>query len=236
MCYTFDFNEVISNFCSFADDTSIFCQGSTDEEVSNELSDTLKKVTEWVNNNKLKLNVNKTKIMTFGTDIPISNLTQIKMDNTILENVETYKLLGLTIDNNLTWKYHIDIIHKKLKYVYYTLNKVKNCMPLKSKLLLYNALFESNMAFGIPIWGGVSQSKLKPLEITQKKTLRCIYNLPYNAHTKEYFELGKLKPLINVYKYHCILLCRSIRYNPPINKKITYRCTNTNRINSDDDG
>ena len=141
------------------------------------------------------------------------------MDNTPLENVETYKLLGLTIDSNLTWKHHIDLIHKKLKYVYYTINKVKNCMPLKSKLLLYNALFESNMAFGIPIWGGVSKSKLKPIEITQKKTLRCIYNLPYNAHTKEYFELGKIKPLANVYKYHSILLCRSIRYNPPINIK-----------------
>ena len=219
LCYTFDFNETISNFCSFADDTSIFCQGDTDEEVSNELSKTLEKVTEWVNNNKLKLNVNKTKIMTFGTDITTNNLTVIKMDDTTLENVETYKLLGLTIDSNLTWKHHIDFIHKKLKYVYYTINKVKNCMPLKSKLLLYNALFESNMAFGIPIWGGVSKNKLKPIEITQKKTLRCIYNLPYNAHTKEYFELGTIKPLINVYKYHSILLCRSIRYNPPINIK-----------------
>ena len=90
-------------------------------------------------------------------------------------------------------------------------------MPQESRLLLYNALFDSILSFGIPIWGGVGSNRLKPLEILQKKALRSVYKLEYNAHTREYFALGTIRPLKIAYKYHSILLCRSIRYNPPPN-------------------
>ena len=169
LCYTFDLFHLIDEFCSFADDTSIFSQGDTEQEASENLHKTLNLLSEWVKNNKLKLNLSKTKIITLGYDNHINTLSKIKMNNIEIENIEQYKLLGLTIDKDLSWKTHLELLHKKLSYVYYTINKVKYTIPLESKLLLYNALFDSIISFGIPIWGGVSNTRLKPLEILQKK-------------------------------------------------------------------
>ena len=74
--------------------------------------------------NKLSVNASKTNFMVLGTPQMIkysqnvadtydeSDLpnTSVILDGTELSLVKTTKLLGLSIDENLTWKYHIDNI------------------------------------------------------------------------------------------------------------------------------
>ena len=169
LIYTFDLINFIQNYCSFADDTSVFNVGDTEKEASQKLTESLEIVNKWVKNNKLKLNADKTKIITFGAEYNNINLTNIEFNGTTLENVDEYKLLGITIDKNLSWKPHIDSLHKKLKFINYTINKLKNTMPEKSKLLLYNALFNSTLSFGIPIWGRHLPNKIKSFKNYSKE-------------------------------------------------------------------
>ena len=75
----------------------------------------LQKINEWFKANKLSVNASKTSYMVLGTKYKTSripNHSNIILDNQILERVNNTKFLGLTIDENFTWKIHIDNISK----------------------------------------------------------------------------------------------------------------------------
>ena len=60
----------------------------------------------WLKINKLSLNKNKSKYMTFHMPKKqIQHLT-LKIDGINIEKVEEFNFLGLTMDTNLKWKKH----------------------------------------------------------------------------------------------------------------------------------
>ena len=64
-----------------------------------------------------------------------------------LENVQCAKLLGLEIDQELTFIPHIDKLCKKLSQRIGILKKIRYCLPLKYRLLFYNAMIRPVMAY-----------------------------------------------------------------------------------------
>ena len=90
----------------YADDTTIYftlkdISGiNVEENVSNELN----KVNSWLSLNKLFLNADKTKCMTFHTlQKHIDQLT-FSINGKQIENVKFFKFLGIMFDEHLTWK------------------------------------------------------------------------------------------------------------------------------------
>ena len=70
----------------------------------------LAKINEWLEINKLSLNVTKNKFMVFHTQQKHRAIkTPVpKINNTTIEKVGQFKFLGLTLDSNLNWKKHSD--------------------------------------------------------------------------------------------------------------------------------
>ena len=103
----------ILKFILFADDTSLLdtinLSISPNGNFSIErLNGELQNIYDWLAVNKLSLNVSKTKFMVFHH--PLKNLPQnmeIKINNSPVERVKEFCFLGLTINENLTWKTHI---------------------------------------------------------------------------------------------------------------------------------
>lgn len=62
-------------------------------------------VFKWVSVNKLVLNISKIKSIVFGTkqSLTISTLAESCTDNVAVEQVQETKLLGVTLDCNLSW-------------------------------------------------------------------------------------------------------------------------------------
>ena len=58
------------------------------------------------------------------------NLT-LKIDQVVIDRVEYFNFLGLTIDSQMTWKNHTDNISNKCMRVIGTLNRIKHIYPLK---------------------------------------------------------------------------------------------------------
>ena len=69
--------------------------------------------------NKLFININKTNYILFQT--PKSRLTktvknfQLKLKNNAIDRVSSTRFLGVLIDENLSWKNHVDMIKKKMR-------------------------------------------------------------------------------------------------------------------------
>ncbi len=70
-------------------------------------------INDWLKSNKLSLNISKCKYMIFHT--PRKRLTQCNyIENTNVDRVYEFNFLGLTINENLNWKSHIDKITNKI--------------------------------------------------------------------------------------------------------------------------
>ena len=104
-------------FILFADDTTILF---SDKDISSKIdliNTELKEVTNWFKTNKLSVNASKTNFMIMGTTHQTSkpkNNIKVILDNVELSRVNKTKFLGVLIDENLTWKDHIDAISKTM--------------------------------------------------------------------------------------------------------------------------
>ena len=104
----------------FADDTTLIKSDESLQALELNVNQNLKLANDWFTANKLTLNVGKTKVMLFSHRI-VTEPTNFTINNIKIEQVgEAYKekftkFLGFHLDENLSWKYHIEEIRKKLQ-------------------------------------------------------------------------------------------------------------------------
>ena len=119
-------------FILFADDTTILF---SDKDISNKvviINMELKEVTNWFKTNKLSVNASKANFIIMGTTHQTSkpeNSIKVILDNVELSRVNKTKFLGVLIDENLTWKDHIDAISKAMSRNVGMINKLKHFVP-----------------------------------------------------------------------------------------------------------
>ena len=160
----------------------------------------LEKVTQWIRANKLSLNLQKTKYMLFS-NILETLPADIVFDETSLENVSQIKFLGITVDNKLSWKHHIDNICITISRNIGIINKLKHYIPLNNLLMLYSSLILPYLNYGILAWGNANQTLLNRLLLLQKKSLRIIYNSATRSHTDPLFFENKILKVQDLYSF-----------------------------------
>ena len=179
----------------FADDTTFQLSGQNVQELFQTANIELNKAAIWFQTNKLTLNVKKTKFILFRSknmQVDFSNIN-LKIGGSQIERIgeqcdtKWFKFVGHHMDEYLTWEYQIAHVHSKLASANFAIAKVKNLLPRKIKLTLYNSLFKSHLEFGILAWGGVKSSKLKRIIVLQKKCVRNVGGKNHMAHTDPLF-------------------------------------------------
>ena len=97
---------------------------------------------DWCDKNKLTINVKKTKVMVFGSQKSITSVRHpcLKMNDKVLEVVQTYKYLGMTLDSSLTFTNHIKKTIKTIAYTVYTLSKVRKYITEAAALTLLKTM------------------------------------------------------------------------------------------------
>ena len=108
------------------------------------------------------------------------------LNNESLSQVKITKFLGVTIDENLTWKYHIDELATKISKNIGIINRLKYYLPSRILLTLYNSLVLPYLNYSILTWGSFS-SKCNKLLILQKRAIREISNAGYRDHSAPLF-------------------------------------------------
>ena len=83
------------------------------------------------------------------------NLTQLLPGNESLGKVNEFKLLGISIQNNLRWSSHIYAISMKIARNIGILLSMKKFLPIETLTLLHNSLVLSNIQYGIVIIMGI---------------------------------------------------------------------------------
>ena len=147
----------VFSFILFADDSNLFYSHSNPYTLVNVVNSELAKVTQWIRANKLSLNLLKTKYMLFSNSIDTLPMN-IVFDDTPLEAVSFITFLGITVDNKLSWKYHIDNTCKIISRNIGIINKIKYHFSPSSLLMLYSSLILPYLNYGILAWGNTHQT------------------------------------------------------------------------------
>jgi hypothetical protein len=99
-----------SSVILFADDTSVIINEPCLTDFESNLNIVFRIINKWFNYNLLLLNLNKTYYMQFITKNKSSNNINTKHGNKMIIQTNFVKFLGITVDNSLSWKQHIDKI------------------------------------------------------------------------------------------------------------------------------
>ena len=73
----------------------------------------------------------------------------IRIDNKLLEQCKSYKYLGVFIDQDLSWKPHIEYICKKISKACGALSKTRHIIGIDTLKHIYYALINSYLRYGI---------------------------------------------------------------------------------------
>ena len=159
------------SFILFADDTTVLYSHNDLSILCDTLNIELSEVSNWFKANKLSLNAKKTNQMYFGTSYQTRNIDDqhtIYLDGTKLVRVREAKFLGITIDENLTWKKQISNTCRSCSRNIGVLNKVKYFLPKHVMYQLYCSMVLCYLNYGILLWGNAPQEYLNKAFRLQK--------------------------------------------------------------------
>jgi hypothetical protein len=215
----------------FADDTTLLLSHSNLDTLISIVNTEFKKVVDYFRSHKLALHPEKTKFMILSSNADIRNstviinmnsnngnnadITLIKPITQVLAHSDTpaIKFLGVYIDPQLNFKYHIDTIAKKLSKSLYFMRSAKNIISLSAMRSVYYAMFHSHLIYGIHIWSCSTEASVHILFKKQKIAIRLITQSRYNAHTESLFKTQKILPLPKMCEFFKLQFMQQFTYN-----------------------
>jgi hypothetical protein len=191
LLYINDFNNCsqVLDFHLFADDSNLLTT----------INEQLKNVSDWLNANKLSLNITKSNFVMFHP--PQKRLLfslNIYIKDKILKERDCIKYLGVMIDTNLRWKEHVNYLNKKIKRSIGLLSKIRYYVDLSCLTKLYRTLIYPFLIYGVVAWGNTYQTIINPLFILQKKVVRIMTFSRFDDPSSSLFKSTKLLKLADI--------------------------------------
>lgn len=203
---------ISGSILSYADDTVLLFKDSTWPLVYSKANKGLSKVYDWLNSNMLTLNKSKTVYIPFsinsknappvGLTVQLHNLKCDLNDRHIcyqLNEVTHTKYLGIIIDRHLKWKDHISATETKIRNILFIFYRLRHLMSRNTLLLIYKALAQSVLQYGIIGWGGANTLNMYPLITIQKRLLKVLLNRPVYFSSTTVFEMSQVLDIRQLY-------------------------------------
>ena len=146
------------------------------------------KVAQWSHDNRVQLNLDKCKELRISFAKNKPEFQPILINGKELEIVNSAKLLGVTITNDLSWNAHVNgVVKKASKRVYFLIQLKRAFVPPKHLGLFYTCCIRSVLDYAIPVFYYSLPNYLRhDLERVQKRALSIIYpNLDYDDALSE---------------------------------------------------
>ena len=190
----------------FADDTNMFVQGRSITEIIQLVNTELNKIYQWLNANKLSLNIAKSHYMIFKSRArPMPIHPDIKLNDKVIERVESTKFLGVILDTNITWAEQINKVKAKVSRGVGILSKARKVLENSALHTLYHSLIYPHFIYCIEVWGMAADIYIDSLFILQKRAVRIIKYASYRAESKPLFKELSILPLKSIYRYSILI-------------------------------
>ena len=190
----------------FADDTNLLYSRKNLKSLESTMNDELLKLYDWLTVNKRTPNVKKSNYVIFcpyQKQLP-HNISVNFFDHKLkafvsLEQKSCVKYLGIYFDENLSWKFHINLICSKISKTVGVIAKLRHYVPRKILLTLYNSLILPYISFGLSAWGQAAKCHLDKLLKLQKRAIRFIYFVDFQSSAIPLVYSSNISPINVLY-------------------------------------
>ena len=172
----------------YADDTSISYSSDSVTNINDSVNEDLDHLKNWLEGNKLSLNVAKTQSMLIGSRTRLKKIGMsenpepaLKIGEEPISMVKHTKYLGVQIDQHLLWDEHLSIITKKIARGLGMLKYSKKYLPLSTIQRMCKSLVEPYFRYCLPVWGNCGTTALQKVQKLQNRAARIVTNSPYDA-------------------------------------------------------
>ena len=156
----------------FADDTTLINHHRNPRFLDHVTQHDMAILHDWFKANQLSLNLSKSALMKFW---PGDTKYDIALEGNTIPQVQTTKFLGITIDDELNWRSHINNLYSKLQANKRMLMLARNLISKANMRLLYYAHVYSHLMYGLTSWGSmISKRDLNLIVKTQTKCISII--------------------------------------------------------------
>lgn len=162
------------------DDTALLFTAESLSGPQDTVTSELTNVSAWFSANKLIINVDKTKYLVFHSrrrNID-PNTIHLSLNNSSVQQVPSFKYLGVVFDQHLNWQDQIDKVSKKLAFSCYALIRAKQYFPYDVLRSLYFSLFHYHISYCCESWGQTYRTYLLPIQRLQRRALRLKAKCP----------------------------------------------------------
>ena len=158
----------------FANDINLFANGKDLKILESTTNSELSNISLWLKVNKLSLNIKKTHYMMFCRRKKLYHDAKLLIDGQAIDEVQKTKFLIIIIDNELTWKWHIDHISDKLSRGIRMIIKANQYLNKTGLMSLYYSSIHPYLTYCNHIWGATYKTRLKRLVKLQNKAIRIL--------------------------------------------------------------
>ena len=227
----------------FADDNTPTVSHEDPSTLLNLMQTEGDKVTSWFSRNDISCSGEKTKLLILGTKANrVSKLESIdftpfiSINGDIIEESSSEKLLGVIINNTLTWKHHlygdeendglIPILGKRIG----VLKRLRKFIPDLRFKQITSGLFTSKLCYCLNLWGGIwdipgsyneqqwnrttiTKKDMNRLQVLQNKVMRIQTSDSFRTPTSTLLQKTRQLSIHQMVAYHTAVQTYNIEKN-----------------------
>ena len=108
---------------------------------------------------------------------------RVTVDSEPVRQETSTKTLGLTLDENLTWKNHIEVISKKVSSGIGALKRVRGLIDRETAIIVYKGFID--FSYCAPVWDGIGVTLSDRLQKLQNRAARVITQPTYDISSRD---------------------------------------------------
>ena len=191
-----------SEIFHFANDNTIYDCGEDLSNILENLKHDMKILLKYFRINSLQANPGKFQFMIL--EEKKRNSVKLIIDSTEIEESIKIVLLGIAIDNLLTFNEHIDNLCRRANYKLYALRRIRKYLSLEKAKLLCNAFINSQFSYAPLVWIFCRKKQYLKIQKIHHKALKVVYN-----SNKNYDELLRDHNEVSIHQRHLgVLICK----------------------------
>ena len=143
-----------------------------------QIKDTLEKIKDYMNSNKLVLNKEKSKLLVLTKNNEIRKNIQLKIEgiDEPIRPVKSILYLGIQIQDDLKWNQFLtdgpENLAKKLKQKLNAIKSIRKYMGDNTTKMILNRMFMANLLYGACLWLGAQKYLKDRIQVLQLEACR----------------------------------------------------------------
>ena len=175
-----------TNYKFYADDTVLYATDRNELVAHGKVQDDLNAVVKWCSENKITMNISKTKAMAFGTRHMLKRVCHFKLliDQQDIHYVNSFNYLGIKLDEKLDFEVHAKECLRLVSHKLYILSKIRNIINNTQALTIYKSKILPYFDYGDIFYNKTYLRTIDKLQKLQNRALRLclLHDSRYNTN------------------------------------------------------